>query len=59
MSLTAFPPSAARGSGHGRGGVRRYLWERSLNPAARPWKVPSRPAGPVQGEMPQTLWEVA
>lgn len=44
---------------HGTGGVRRYLWERVLNPAARPWKVPSRPAEPVVREMPQTLWETA
>ena len=44
---------------HGQGGVRRYLWERVLNPAARPWKVPSRPAGVTEREMPRTLWEVA
>lgn len=44
---------------HGTGGVRRYLWERVLNPAARPWKVPSRPAGMTEREMPPTLWEVA
>ena len=44
---------------HGQGGVRRYLWERVLNPAARPWKVPSRPAELTEREMPPTLWEVA
>ena len=44
---------------HGTGGVRRYLWERMLNPSARPWKVPSRPAGLAEREMPPTLWEVA
>lgn len=42
---------------HGTGGVRRYLWERVLNPVARPWKVPSRPAEPAHREMPRTLWE--
>jgi hypothetical protein len=44
---------------HGQGGVRRYLWERVLNPAARPWKVPSRPAEAVHREMPHMLWEIA
>ena len=44
---------------HGQGGVRRYLWERVLNPSARPWKVPSRPTEPVAREMPRALWEVA
>jgi hypothetical protein len=44
---------------HGTGGVRRYLWERVLNPGARPWRVPSRPAEPARREIPQSLWEVA
>jgi hypothetical protein len=54
-----FESSARYREDHGQGGVRRYLWERVLNPSARPWKVPSRPAEPVCREMPRTLWEVA
>jgi hypothetical protein len=53
-----FESSARYREDHGTGGVRRYLWERVLNPAARPWKVPSRPAEAAFREMPPTLWEV-
>lgn len=54
-----FESSARYRDDHGTGGVRRYLWERLLNPSARPWVMPSRPDEPVDGEIPQTLWEVA
>lgn len=54
-----FESSARHREDHGTGGVRRYLWERVLNPSARPWKVPARPAEPAHREMPRTLWEAA
>jgi hypothetical protein len=54
-----FGSSARYREDHGTGGVTRYLWERVLNPGARPWKVPSRPAGHGGREMPLTLWEGA
>ena len=44
---------------HGTGGVTRYLWERVLNPSARPWRAPSRPAEAVSRAMPPTLWEAS
>ena len=54
-----FESSARYREDHGTGGVTRYLWERVLNPSARPWKVPARPAEAAHREMPQTLWEAA
>jgi len=44
---------------HGTGGVTRYLWERVLNPSARPWTSVSRPAQAACREMPLTLWDGA
>lgn len=52
-----FESSARYREDHGTGGVRRYLWERTLNPFARPWRLPSRPDGFTEREMPLTLWE--
>jgi hypothetical protein len=54
-----FESSARWRKDHGTGGVRRYLWERALNPSARPWKVPARPAEAVSGELAPTLWEAS
>jgi hypothetical protein len=54
-----YESSARYRQDHGTGGVRRYLWERVLNPSARPWKIPSRPAEATCREMPRMLWEVA
>jgi hypothetical protein len=54
-----YESSSRHRADHGTGGVRRFLWERVLNPAARPWRVPSRPAEPGSREIPPTLWEAA
>lgn len=54
-----FASSARYREDHGTDGVRRYLWERVLNPSARPWRVPARPAGHAGAEMPLTLWEAS
>jgi hypothetical protein len=54
-----FESSARYREDHGTGGVRRYLWERALNPSARPWRTVARPAGHAGREMPPTLWEAS
>lgn len=53
-----YESSARYREDHGTGGVRRYLWERVLNPSARPWLVPARPGGGGR-EMAPTLWEAS
>lgn len=45
---------------HGSGGVGRILWERTVNPRARAWAVPSRPADAARAAaMPPALWEAS
>lgn len=54
-----FESSARYRKDHGTGGVRRFMWERLLNPAARPWLTPARPADTPAREIPPTLWEAS
>lgn len=54
-----FESSARYREDHGTGGVKRYLWERVLNPQARPWRTVARPAEPAVREMAPTLWEAS